>query len=148
MAALEWLVLSWRHFCGFAQNRRNQRKSTPSGMGNSPKYGHNHIGQVFHLLHRGLDQVWARRRARDRVGPKWGRLWLSIPDFCVFSHISSTYGTNIAFPNVPDINRHTQTSGSIFRYREENEHKEIFRNILLKEGKIATNNTWLNSKIK
>ncbi len=33
--------------CGFAENRRNQRKSIPKGRGNSPKSGDDPIGQVF-----------------------------------------------------------------------------------------------------
>ena len=33
--------------CGFNENRRNQRKLTPKGGGNSPKSGDDPIGQVF-----------------------------------------------------------------------------------------------------
>ena len=33
--------------CGFTENRRNQRKSTPKGGGNSPKSGDDRVGQVF-----------------------------------------------------------------------------------------------------
>ena len=33
--------------CGFDENRRNQRKSTPQSRKNSPKSGDDPIGQVF-----------------------------------------------------------------------------------------------------
>ena len=33
--------------CGFAENRRNRRKSTPKGVGKSPKSGDDRVGQVF-----------------------------------------------------------------------------------------------------
>ena len=44
---LWWWFWSWRHICGFAENRRNRRKWTPQGRGNSQKSGDDPIGQVF-----------------------------------------------------------------------------------------------------
>ena len=44
---LWWRFWSWRHICGFAENRRNRRKWTPQGRGNSQKSGDDPIGQVF-----------------------------------------------------------------------------------------------------
>ena len=44
---LWWWFWSWRHICGFAENRRNRRKWTPQGRGNSQKSGDDPIGQVL-----------------------------------------------------------------------------------------------------
>ena len=41
--------------CGFNENRRNQRKLTPKGGGNSPKSGDDPIGQVFVYVMAGLN---------------------------------------------------------------------------------------------
>ena len=46
--------------CGFAENRRNQWKSTPKGGGNSPKSGDDRVGQVFVCVTAGSNGVEGR----------------------------------------------------------------------------------------
>ena len=91
--------------CGFAENRRNRRKST-HGEGYSPKSGDDRIGQVFSLRHRQLDRVSAGCDAVDRVGPKGGRQCSAIAHFFVNFHILPSW-CGFSFSNVPDT--HTQS---------------------------------------
>ena len=83
--------------CRFAENRRNQRKSTPKGGGNSPKSGDDRIGQVFVYVIAGSN------------GFQWvaalpiGSVRKAVIDdsrrriFWIFFHIFSPYGADSPF---------------------------------------------------
>ena len=99
--------------CGFAENRRNRRKST-HGEGYSPKSGDDRIGQVFSLRHRQLDRVSAGCDAVDRVGPKGGRQCSAIAHFFVIFTFCP-HGADSPFQNVR-THTHSQKTELIFRF--------------------------------